>query len=80
MLPQYGTVAAIAACIAHQAIHGGGAKRRTALWFASLFAAVFCFGYAVEWRVWLVFVPYVILTVAISNSRLATLDAVATAI
>jgi hypothetical protein len=50
-------------------VRGVSTKRRAALWFAILFAAVFVFGVAVEWRVWLVFVPYVILTLAISNNR-----------
>jgi hypothetical protein len=80
MLPQYGTVLAFAVWIGYHAVRGVSANRRAALWFAVLFATVFVFGYAVEWRVWLVFVPYVILTVAISNSRPATSDAVATAI
>ena len=69
MLPQYGTVLAFGVWIAYQAVRGVSTKRRAALWFAILFAAVFVFGNAVEWRVWLVFVPYVILTLAISNNR-----------
>ena len=77
-LPQYGTVLAFAVLIAHQALRGVGAKRRAALWFVILFASVFIFGYAVEWRVWLIFVPYVILTLAISNDRPATSDGLTT--
>jgi hypothetical protein len=67
MLPQYGTLLAFAVWIVYQAVRGVSTKRRAALWFAILFAAVLVFGIAVEWRVWLVFVPYVILTLAISN-------------
>jgi hypothetical protein len=69
LLPQYGTVLAFAVWIVYQAVPGVSTKRRAALWFAILFAAVFVFGVAVEWRLWLVFVPYVILTLAISNNR-----------
>jgi hypothetical protein len=67
-LPQYGTVLAFAVWIVYQTVRGVSTKRRAALWFAILFAAVFVFGIAVEWRVWLVFVPYVILTLAVSNN------------
>jgi hypothetical protein len=69
MLPQYGTVLAFAVWIVYQAVRGVEHQRRAALWFAILFAAVFVFGIATEWRVWLVFVPYVILTLAISDNR-----------
>jgi hypothetical protein len=68
MLAQYGTVLAFAVWIVYQAVRGVSTKRRAALWFAILFAAVFVFGIAVEWRLWLVFVPYVILTLAVSNN------------
>jgi hypothetical protein len=64
LLPQYGTVLTFAAWIIYQAVWGGSGKRRAAVWFATLFVAVFVFGYAEEWRVWLLFVPYVILTLA----------------
>jgi len=69
MLPQYGTVLAFAVWIGYHAVRGVRANRRAALWFSVLFATVFVFGYAVEWRVWLVFVPYVVLTLAIANGR-----------
>lgn len=74
MLPQYLTVFAFGVCIVRQAVRGFGSKRRAALWFPTLFAAVFVFGDAVEWRVWLIFVPDMILTVAISNDHLTTSD------
>ena len=61
-------ILAFAVWIVYQAVRGVSTKRRAALWFAILFAAVFVFGIAVEWRVWLVFVPYVILTLAVSNN------------
>jgi len=64
MLPQYGTVLAFAVWLIYQAMRGISGKRRAALWFATLFVAVFIFGYAEEWRVWLIFVPYLILTLA----------------
>ena len=69
MLPQYGTILAFAVWIGYNAVRGVRANRRAAIWFAVLFATVFVFGYAVEWRVWLVFVPYVVLTLAIANGR-----------
>lgn len=69
MFPQYATILAFAGWILYQARHGPGTSRRAALWFAVLFVSVFFFGYTVEWRVWLLFVPYTILTLAISGNR-----------
>lgn len=67
-LPQYGTIFAFAVWITYESVRGNSAERRTALWCAALFVAVCVVGYAYEWRVWLIFVPYVVLTLAIRTS------------
>ena len=58
-LPQWFFVGVVALRLLWDAAQSS--YRRVALWLGAVFLAICTFGYAPEWRLWLVFVPYLAL-------------------
>ena len=50
-------------------------RRRAVLWLGAIFAAVWVLGYAMEWRVWLDFMPYLALSLGVEPRSEAEKDA-----